>query len=487
MRQLQDILYGAPIVKVHGSTFQEVNCLVVDSREVSTHDVFVAISGYAQDGHQYIDAAIEKGASVIVCENMPDVLLSTVSYIQVEDSRVAVATMAANFYNHPSKELTLVGITGTNGKTTVATLGYQLYKELGVKVGLVSTVENRIGDQVLQTIHTTPDAIRLQELLRSMVDAGCDIVFMEVSSHAIHQNRVKDVEFAAGVFTNISRDHLDYHHTFKDYILAKKAFFDHLPKTAFALVNSDDKNGEVMVQNTKARKLSYGMQTMAEYRVKVLENTLDGLLLSINQKDFYTQLAGEYNAMNLLAVYAIAIELGEDELNVLQILSNIKGAKGRLEKLISPTNIVAIVDYAHTPDALQKSLETLHESRKGVEQLYTVVGCGGNRDKGKRPQMAKVAVKYSNKVILTSDNPRDENPVQIIEEMAIGVPISKQHKILKITNRADAIRTAISMAEPGDVIYVAGKGHETYQEIMGERFPFDDKEVLQQAFKEFDK
>ena len=487
MKQLQDILYGVGMRSVEGSTNQEISSLLLDSRKVVANSLFVAIKGVELDGHQYINNAIEKGATVIVCEEFPAELIPDITYVQVDDSRKAVAVMAANFYNEPSKELKLVGVTGTNGKTTVVTIAHQLFTKLGVKTGLLSTIENKIGTEVLPSSLTTPDPITINKLLRTMVNEGCQLAFMEVSSHAVEQQRIAGLHFAGGVFTNISRDHLDYHKTFKAYIEAKQKFFTQLPKASFALYNADDKNGEIMVQNAKSYCVSYGLKSLANHKVKILENTMEGLLLTMDGIDFYTKLTGDFNALNLMAVYATAILLGYDQMDVLANLSSVQGAEGRMEKLISESKIVALVDYAHTPDALQKVLSTINKTRSGNEELITVVGCGGNRDKGKRPMMAKVAAENSTKVILTSDNPRNENPFEIIEQMSKGISVSQKSKVNSISDRKEAIQTAVTMANGGDIILVAGKGHEKYQEINGEKFPFDDMEVLQGAFKEFGK
>lgn len=484
---LQEILYGVRLVSVVGSTNCQVASLVLDSRKVIESSIFFAVKGEAVDGHQYISSSIAKGANVIVCSEMPDALDEDVVYVQVADVREAVAIMAANFYGHPSKELKLIGITGTNGKTSIATFGFQLFTELGAKVGLMSTIENKIGNQVIPTKLTTPDVITVNALLREMVNEGCEIAFMEVSSHAVEQKRIYGLHFTAGVFTNITRDHLDYHKTFKAYITAKQKFFDHIPKSSFVVYNEDDRNGQIMVQNTKARKVSYGLKSFATYKVKILENSMDGLLLNLGGVDFYTRVTGDFNALNLTAIYAVAMELGEEQQNVLEVLSTLKGAAGRFQKIVSEKNVVALVDYAHTPDALEKVLNTINSSRTMQEQLFTVVGCGGNRDKGKRPLMASVASELSTKAILTSDNPRDEEPAIILSDMLEGVKITQRQKVMTVLNRKEAIRTAVSMAESGDIILVAGKGHETYQEINGERFPFDDKEVIQEAFQEFNK
>ena len=487
MKELQDILYGVSIMSVNGSTNQTVSALELDSRQVQPNAVFVAVKGTAQDGHHYIQNAIENGASVIVCENLPERIEDGLTYVKVNDCRKALAIMAANFYEHPSKKLELIGVTGTNGKTTIVTIAHQLFSALEVKAGLLSTIENKIGSKSISSSLTTPDPITINKLLRKMVDEDCQIALMEVSSHAVEQHRVTGLQFSGGVFTNISRDHLDYHKTFKAYIQAKQKFFTALPKTAFALYNADDKNGEIMVQNSQAQKISYGLKSLAGHKAKILENTMEGLLLNIDGIDFYTKLTGNFNALNLLAVYVVATHLGYEPMKVLAALSSVKGAEGRLEKIVSDSKIIALVDYAHTPDALEKVLQTINNTRSGNEELITVVGCGGNRDKGKRPLMAAVAAQNSTKVILTSDNPRNEVPAEIIEDMAKGVKIAQKQKVNSITDRKEAIHTAVHMAKGGDIILVAGKGHEKYQEIKGEKFPFDDKEVLREAFIEFNK
>jgi len=487
MNSLQDILFGVRIKQVDGTISQEINELQIDSRNISENDVFIAISGTHVDGHQYIQSAIKKGAIAVICEAMPDKFDEQVVYVQVDDCRKALAIMSSNYYDHPSKKLKLVGVTGTNGKTTIVTLAHQLFTELGVYTGLLSTVENKIGDRVIPSSLTTPDSLTINQLLQEMVEHGCEVCFMEVSSHAVVQERITGLHFTGGVFTNITRDHLDYHKTFKEYIQAKKAFFDQLPKSAFALYNEDDKNGSVMVQNTKAKKKSYGARSFSNYRVKVLEQSFEGLLLNIQGIDLYTRLTGTFNASNLLAVFAIAIELGEPSQPVYEKLSAIPGAAGRFEKLLSTQGVIGIVDYAHTPDSLEKTLQTITDIRTGVEKLITVVGCGGNRDKGKRPQMAQIAVSMSEKVILTSDNPRNEHPAEIIDDMMKGVKITQRQKVLNITDRREAIQTAVTMTSPGDIILLAGKGHEDYQEISGEKQPFDDREELKKAYKEFEK
>lgn len=484
MAILQNILYKVRNTGLHGSTSVQVNKLCIDSRTVKKGDVFIAINGAAADGHQYIEQAIQQGAVAIVCEVMPDYFYPDVTYVKVEDSAASCGIMAANFYDDPSLKLKLTGVTGTNGKTTIATLLFKLFRKLGYSCGLLSTVQNQIDDQVIPATHTTPDAVHINELLLRMVQSGCEYVFMEVSSHAIHQKRIAGLKFTGGIFSNITHDHLDYHKTFDEYIRVKKSFFDGLPKEAFALSNVDDKRGMVMLQNTPARKLTYGLKNAANYKGKILENNLTGLMMNIDNEEVHFSMPGTFNAYNLLAVYGAAIELGEEKKEILEKLSGLTGAEGRFELMLSPeTHVIAIVDYAHTPDALLNVLSTIDHLRKGKEQLITVVGCGGNRDKTKRPEMAQVAVQYSDKVILTSDNPRDEDPDAIIKEMEEGIAGSKKYKALAITDRKEAIKAACSFARAGDVILIAGKGHEKYQEIKGVKKPFDDKAVVSEMFK----
>jgi UDP-N-acetylmuramoyl-L-alanyl-D-glutamate--2,6-diaminopimelate ligase len=485
---LRDILYGVSMVSVHGRTDIHVANIIADSRKVDLEDVFVAIKGELSDGHQYIKKAIELGASAIVCEELPQQLDAAVTYVQVKNARTAIAIMATNFYDHPSQNVKLVGITGTNGKTTTATMLYRLFTELGYPCGLISTIENKIGKTTLPSTHTTPDPVSINALLHDMVVAGCEYVFMEVSSHAIHQHRIKGLHFEGGVFTNITRDHLDYHKDFKEYINVKKAFFDDLPKSAFALVNVDDKNGEVMLQNTKAKKKTFAIKTMADYKVKILENTFAGLVLEVNGIELFSRMVGKFNAYNILTVYAVADLLGQDMGEVLTALSTLSGAEGRFEYIISSKDgIIGIVDYAHTPDALQNVLQTIQEIRTGTESVITLVGCGGDRDKGKRPIMATIAAEFSDKVILTSDNPRSEIPAQIIQEMKAGVPPHLTKKLMVVEDRKEAIRVACSLANGKDILMLAGKGHEKYQEINGKRFPFDDKQILADTFKELER
>ena len=476
--QLQDILYGVAITKLVGITNREVSALTFDSRQVVKDSVFFAIKGSLSDGHAYIDQTIDAGAVVVICEEMPQTFEDHVTYIQVEDSHVVLGKMAANFYGHPSSKLKLIGITGTNGKTTIATLLFKLFRELGYKVGLISTVQNQINDEVIPATHTTPNPIAINELLNHMADTGCDFCFMEVSSHAVAQHRIEGLDFAGGVFSNLTHDHLDFHKTFDNYLKAKKGFFDVLPRTAFALVNTDDKNGAVMLQNTKALKKTYALKQLADFKAKIIENRFSGLNLEIDHVDVFFKLVGSFNAYNLLAVYGTAMMLGEDKFNVLTLLSNLTGAEGRFDYVSNKQQIIGIVDYAHTPDAVQNVLSTIQDIRKGTEQVITIIGCGGDRDKTKRPIMAQVACDWSDKVILTSDNPRTENPQTIVEEMEVGVSPSNKRKTLTIVDRKEAIKTACHLAKPGDIILLAGKGHEKYQEINGVRYHFDDKEIL---------
>lgn len=475
---LKDILYKTGIEELVGNTSIAIAKVCFDSREVVEESVFVAVAGTNVDGHQFIEKTIQQGAVAIVCEELPEKLHEGITYVKVKSSAAALGIIAANFYDNPSNELTLVGVTGTNGKTTTATLLHQLFIQLGYKAGLLSTVVNKIGKVEIPSTHTTPNAVELNKLLREMVNEGCSYCFMEVSSHAIHQHRVTGVEFAGGVFTNISHDHLDYHKTFDEYIKAKKMFFDMLPESAFALVNKDDKNGLVMVQNTKAKKYTFALKSMADFNARVLENGFSGMLLQIDNNEVWTKLIGGFNVYNLLCIYGVAVLLHQEKLNVLTTISQLESVAGRFQYIKSPTNISGIVDYAHTPDALQNVLRTISEIRTNNETVITVVGCGGDRDKAKRPLMAQIACEYSNKVILTSDNPRTENPEQIINDMKAGVEPQHYKKVLSITNREEAIKTACMLAESNDIILVAGKGHEKYQEINGEKFPFDDLEIL---------
>lgn len=486
MQALKDILYGVNIISVNGDMSTTVNHLTFDSRTITPDSVFFAIEGVTSDGHDYIQQVISAGCKSIIVSKQIDAVEGC-NIIQVENTKKALAISASNFYGEPSKELKLIGITGTNGKTTIATLLFNLYTEMGFQTGLISTVVNKICDRDIPSTHTTPDPISLNALLREMVEEGCSHCFMEVSSHAIHQDRIGGLHFSGGAFTNITHDHLDYHKTFKEYINVKKAFFDHLPKTAFALTNIDDKNGDVMLQNTLAKKRSYALKSMSDYHAKVLENEFSGLVLNINNKELWTKLIGDFNAYNLLAVFGISQELGEDETEVLTVLSQLESVAGRFQYIRSNSGITAIVDYAHTPDALENVLKTIENIRTKNETVFTVVGCGGDRDKTKRPEMAKIACDLSDKVILTSDNPRSEVPEAIIEDMMAGVDAVNFKKTLSIVDRAQAIKTAISMAEPEDIILVAGKGHETYQEIKGVKHDFDDMATLLELFNKFNK
>lgn len=484
MKVLKDILYGIAIQQVAGTTEVEVDAINFDSRRVSNGSVFVAISGTASDGHEFIAKAIENGARAVICEQWPAMLNPAVTYVQTENSAKALGTLASNFFDNPSSKLKLIGITGTNGKTTVATLLFKLFRELGYKAGLISTVENYINDAVVPSTHTTPDPIALNGLLNQMVEAGCDYCFMEVSSHAVTQYRIEGLDFAGGLFTNLTHDHLDYHKTFDAYLKAKKTFFDNLDRSAFALINADDKNGKVMLQNTRAHKKSYGLKTLSDFKAKIIENQFSGLLLDIEGQEVWFKLVGAFNAYNLLAVYATASLLEQDRFKVLVALSRLSGAEGRFDYIVSKNGIVGIVDYAHTPDAVQNVLSTIHDVRQGNEKVITVIGCGGDRDKAKRPIMAQVACDWSDKVILTSDNPRTEDAGQIIRDMETGILPNNKKKALSIVDRKEAIRTACHLANPGDIILLAGKGHEKYQEINGVRYPFDDKHVLTEILKE---
>ncbi len=478
MKTLKDILYGVSLTELHGDREREISSLAFDSRRVKKGGLFIAIKGLNVDGHDYIETAIDLGAVTILCESLPEKRKKSITYVQVDNSAAAMGIVAANFHDNPSRKLNLVGVTGTNGKTTTATLLFQLFQQLGYKVGLLSTVENKIDHKVLDAQFTTPDSLQLNELLAQMVSQGCTHCFMEVSSHALVQHRTSGLQFAGGIFTNISHDHLDYHETFEAYIKAKKMLFDKLPKEAFALVNADDKRGMVMLQNTKAEKNTYSLKSMADFRAKILHNTLQGLELDVDGISAWFKLIGDFNAYNLLAVYAAGVLLEEEKEEVLTALSQIDGARGRFEQVYNGNNILAIVDYAHTPDALDNVLRTIDKLRTRQEKVITVIGCGGNRDKTKRPEMARIAAEFSNKVILTSDNPRDEDPAVILEEMMKGVPKVAQKNTMIIQDRKEAIRTACNLAEKMDIILVAGKGHETYQEIKGVRNHFDDKEIL---------
>lgn len=484
MKLLKDILYKVGIRRIVGPASAGVTTLCFDSRKAEKGAAFVAVRGTESDGHLFIPQAIAGGAAVVVCEAIPSEISEGITYVEVEDSAKALGQMAANYFDHPSAELKLVGITGTNGKTTIATLLFQLFRELGYKVGLLSTVENHINDEIIPSTHTTPDPIALNSLLREMVNSGCDYCFMEVSSHAVAQSRIEGLTFAGGVFSNLSHDHLDFHQTFSAYLKAKKQFFDGLDKNAFALTNIDDKNGLVMLQNTRAHQKTYALKNIANFNARILESHFSGLLLAIDHEEVWFKMVGAFNAYNLLAVYATALLLDQDKSKVLTCLSRLSGAEGRFDYMTSPNGIIGIVDYAHTPDAVQNVLSTVQGIRKGIEQVITIIGCGGDRDKTKRPVMAQVACDWSDKVILTSDNPRSEDAAEIIREMEAGVSPVNKRKALSITDRKEAIRTACHLAKPGDIIVLAGKGHEKYQEIKGVKYPFDDKAILSALLEE---
>lgn len=479
--KLKEILYKVSIIEVVGITDIEVANIQFDSRKVETSSLFVAIKGTQSDGHDYISQSIKKGAKVVVLENMPTDFVANVTYVQVANSEVALGIIAANYYNNPSEKIKLVGITGTNGKTTIVSLLSQLFALMNVKVGMLSTIQNKIIDTVIPSTHTTPDALQLNFLLHEMISQGCEYCFMEVSSHAIAQGRISGLNFTGGVFTNITQDHLDYHNTFAEYRDVKKSFFDFLPKSAFALSNKDDKNGMKMLEGTKAKKYTYALKSLANYKCKVLENQFEGMLLNINKVDVWVKLIGDFNAYNMLSVYAVANQFGFEDYKVLTALSMLSAAEGRFQYLQSQEKITAIVDYAHTEDALKNVITTINNIRSNAEQLITVVGCGGNRDKTKRPLMAAVACNLSNQVLFTSDNPRSENPDAIIEDMLAGLDPVQKKKVLVITDRAQAIKTACRLANANDIVLVAGKGHEKYQEVNGQKFPFDDLEELKQS------
>ena len=484
MITLKDILYKVSIEAVKGSTDATINKIEFDSRKVELNDVFVAIRGTISNGHDFIEKALNQGAAVIVCDTFPDIIVNGVTYIQVKDTNLALALMASNYYENPSQNLKLVGITGTNGKTTIASLLYQLFKKAGYKVGLLSTVKILVDEEEFPATHTTPDSLTINYYLSEMNKAGVEFCFMEVSSHGIHQKRTEGLLFSGGIFTNLSHDHLDYHSSFAEYRDVKKSFFDYLPKSAFVLTNVDDKNGNLMLQNTKAKKLTYALKSYADYKASILENQLSGLLLKINGNEVWVKLIGTFNAYNLLAIFGTAVELGLDSLEVLRLLSELESVSGRFQFIVSEDKITAIVDYAHTPDALENVLGTINDIRTKNEQLITVVGCGGNRDKTKRPIMANIASTMSNKVILTSDNPRDEDPTDILMDMEKGVEPQNHRKTLSILDRKQAIKVACQLAKPNDIILIAGKGHETYQEIKGVRHHFDDMETVKELLDE---
>lgn len=481
--KLESLLYEINVRSITGNADADVTLLCIDSREVKPGSCFIALKGYNADGHLFIEKAIESGAQVIVCGELPEQLHNSVTYVLAEDTSVAAGWMSHWFYGAPSSRMKLIGVTGTNGKTTIATLLWKLFGALGYTCGLISTVQNLIGQEVVPATHTTPDAIKINALLRQMLDQGCTHVFMECSSHAIHQHRIAGLQFDGALFSNITHDHLDYHKTFDEYIRVKKSWFDQLPATAFAISNADDKRGMIMLQNCAARKSYYSLRTLAEYKGKLLENALTGLHMMVNEQEVYFRLIGEFNAYNILAVYGAALQLGEDKNLVLQQLSMLDGAEGRFDYTVSKHDgIIGIVDYAHTPDALLNVLATIKQLRKGHEQVITVVGCGGDRDRTKRPVMAEVACEYSDRVILTSDNPRTEDPLVILKEMEAGINVVARKKYITIPDRREAIKTAVSLADKEAVILLAGKGHEKYQDIMGVKYPFDDKEVLRDMF-----
>lgn len=487
MKQLKDILYKVGIEAVHGATDITISKIEFDSRKIELNDVFVAIRGTLSDGHDYIEKALSLGAIAVVCEEFPSVIVNGVTYVKVKDSNEALAFLAANYYDNPSENIKLVGVTGTNGKTTIASLLYQLFKKAGYKVGLLSTVKIMVDTEEFKATHTTPDSLTLNYYLDQMIQDGCELCFMEVSSHGVHQKRTEALRFTGGVFTNLSHDHLDYHNTFAEYRDVKKSFFDNLSKDAFAITNIDDKNGLVMLQNTKAKKLSYALKSYADYKAQILENQLTGLLLKINDNEVWVKLIGSFNAYNLLAIYGVAVELGIKNDEALRLLSELESVSGRFQFIVSDSKITAIVDYAHTPDALENVLKTIEDIRTKNEQLITVVGCGGDRDKTKRPIMANIASSMSDKAIFTSDNPRTENPETIIEEMEKGVEPQNFKKTISILDRKQAIKTACQLANPNDIILIAGKGHETYQEINGVRHDFDDLQIVTELLKQLNK
>jgi len=484
---LKDILFKVTLESVTGNPGVPVNAIHFDSRKVGLNDVFVALRGTQSDGHAFIKKAVDQGAIAVICEELPDDFVNGVTYVQTSDTAQALAIMASNYYGNPSANLKLVGITGTNGKTTIATLLNQLFTKAGFKTGLLSTVKVLVAEHEYPATHTTPDSLTINKYLAEMNEAGVEYCFMEVSSHGIHQKRSEGLHFAGGIFTNLTHDHLDYHASFAEYRDVKKSFFDNLPKTAFALSNIDDRNGQVMLQNTRAKKVTYALKSFADYRAQILENQLSGLLLKINDQEVWVKLIGSFNAYNVLAIYAAAELLGLTQLEALQYLSELTSVSGRFQYLISPKKITAIVDYAHTPDALKNVLETINDIRTKNEKLITVVGCGGDRDRTKRPKMGKIAAALSTQVIFTSDNPRTENPEAIIEEIEKGVEPVDYKKTLSITSRKQAIKTACQMAEENDIILIAGKGHETYQEVNGERSDFDDFKIVNELLTQLNK
>ena len=487
MKILKDILYKVHIEAVKGATDVSINKIEFDSRKIELNDVFVAIRGVLSDGHSYINTALSQGATVVICEEFPEIIVNGVTYVKVANSNEALAYMASNYFENPSAKLKLVGVTGTNGKTTIASLLYQLFKNAGYKVGLLSTVKIVVNEVEYKATHTTPDSITINHYLNEMIETGCEFCFMEVSSHGIHQKRTEGLQFQGGIFTNLSHDHLDYHKTFAEYRDVKKAFFDGLSKSAFAISNVDDKNGTIMFQNTKAKKITYALKSYADYKAQILENQFTGLLMKINNNEVWTKLIGSFNAYNLLAIFATAVALGIEEQEALRLLSGLESVSGRFQYLISETKITAIVDYAHTPDALENVLKTIEDIRTKNEQLITVVGCGGDRDKTKRPIMAQIASELSTKAIFTSDNPRTEDPAVIIEEMEKGVEPQNFKKTLAVLDRKQAIKTACQLAQANDIILIAGKGHETYQEINGVRNDFDDLKIVTELLSQLGK
>jgi UDP-N-acetylmuramoyl-L-alanyl-D-glutamate--2,6-diaminopimelate ligase len=487
LNKLKDILYKISIEEILGSTDIEINSVQFDSRKIESNDLFVAQKGVTVDGHLFIEKAIQLGAKAIVCEEFPKEISKNVSYIKVENANSALAILASNYFANPSTKLKLIGVTGTNGKTTIASLLYQLFKKAGFKVGLLSTVKVVVNEKEFKATHTTPDSITINSYLNDMINEGVDYCFMEVSSHGIHQKRTHGLHFEGGIYTNLSHDHLDYHNSFAEYRDVKKAFFDSLPKSAFALVNIDDKNGSVMLQNTKATKRTYALKTIADFKGKVLEKRMSGSLLTINGTEIWSKLIGTFNAYNLLAIVGTAELCGLEKLEVLRLVSELESVSGRFQYTISKSGITAIVDYAHTPDALKNVLETISDMKTGKEKIITVVGCGGDRDKTKRPKMAKIASQLSSQTIFTSDNPRTENAQIIIDEMEVGVALENLGKTLSIVDRKQAIKTACKLSETGDIVLVAGKGHENYQEINGERFHFDDLEVVTECLIQLNK
>ena len=482
MKILKDILYKVSVNTIYGDTNLEISQIDFDSRAVIEGSLFVAQKGVSIDGHLFIDKAIGLGATSVICEILPEKKQENITFIQVDDSNTSLAIIASNFYDNPSSKLKLIGVTGTNGKTTIASLLYQLYKKAGFKVGLLSTVQILVDTIVYESTHTTPDSVTINNYLNQMVIQGVTHCFMEVSSHGIHQKRTAGLDFSGGIFTNLSHDHLDYHNSFASYRDVKKTFFDSLPKTAFAITNLDDKNGAVMLQNTKAKKRTYALKTLADYKAKIIEKSFSGTLLSINGIEVWTKLIGNFNAYNLVAIIGAAYELGMDKLEALTIVSQLESVNGRFEHFVSDSGVIAIIDYAHTPDALKNVLETINDIKTDNEKLITVVGCGGNRDKSKRPKMAHIASQLSTQSIFTSDNPRTENPETILEEMEVGVSEENLIKVITISDRRQAIKTACKFSEAGDILLIAGKGHENYQEINGEQFYFDDLVEVKKYF-----